>query len=72
MMEDNAGAMSTLITEKMVAKQGLKHFGSAGANSIMTELKQLVYQKVMEGCDATKLTTSHKKTALHYLILLKQ
>ena len=47
MMEDNAGAMSTFITEEMVAMQGLKHFGSAGANSIMTELKQLVYQKAV-------------------------
>ena len=45
----------------MTTKRCLKNFGSAGTDAIMKELEQLIYWKVMQGCDAKKLTTAKRK-----------
>ena len=60
------------LTEQMSAKRGLRQFGNAGAQAIMSELEQLLYRKVMEGGSANDLTTAQKKAALKYLMFLKQ
>ena len=72
MMDNDATDMLTFITDQTTAKQGLKHFGSAGSEAIMNELEQLIYRKVMEGHHARQLSTTAKKAALHYLMFLKQ
>ena len=48
LMEHDSSEMLSFLTEQMSAKRGLKHFGVAGADAIMKELKQIVYRKVME------------------------
>ena len=62
----------SFLTEQMSAKKGLRQFGNAGAQAIMSELEQLVYRKVMDGRSANDLTTGQKKAALKYLMFLKQ
>ena len=53
--------MVTLITKQMTAQKGLKLFGEKEEKAIMTELEQLLYQKVMEGQKADKLTREQSK-----------
>ena len=72
LMEQDSTEMMSFITEQMSAKRGLKQFGTAGADTIMKELRQLVYRKVMEGHKSGDLTTAQKKAALKYLMFLKQ
>ena len=72
LMEHDSSEMLSFLTEQMSAKRGLKQFGTAGAEAIMKELKQIVYRKVMEGRKSGKLTTAQKKAALKYLMFLKQ
>ena len=62
----------SFLTEQMSAKRGLRQFGNAGAQAIMSDLEQLVYRKVMEGRSANDLTTGQKRAALKYLMFLKQ
>lgn len=50
----------------------MKHFGEAGAEAIMKELEQLLYQKVMKGRMAYTLTKEEKKAAPKYLMFLKE
>ena len=72
LMEQDSTEMLSFITEQMSAKRGLKQFGTAGADAIMKELRQLVYREVMEGCKSGDLTTAQKEAALKYLMFLKQ
>ena len=72
LMEDDSHEMLSFLTEQMSAKRGLKHFGTAGADAIMKELKQIIYRKVMEGRKSGELTHAQKKAALKYLMFLKQ
>ena len=72
LMDHDSDEILTFLTEQMTAKRGLKQFGAAGADAIMKELKQIVYQKVMEGRKSGELTTAQKKAALKYLMFLKQ
>ena len=72
LMEHDSDKFLTFLTEQMTAKRGLKQFGSAGADAIMKELKQIVYRKVMEGRKSGELTTAQKKAAMKYLMFLKQ
>ena len=53
----DAPEILTFMTTQMPVKHGLEHFGSAGSDAIMKDLKQLIYCKVMEGHDSRKLTT---------------
>ena len=62
----------SFLTEQMSAKRGLRQFGNAGAQAIMSELEQLVYRMVMDGRSVNDLTTGQKKAALKYLMFLKQ
>ena len=62
----------TMITEQMSAKKGLRLFGQDGANAIKKELEQLVYRCVMHGKHPGHLTKKQWKSALKYLIFLKQ
>ena len=61
LMEHDSSEMLSFLTEQMSAKRGLKHFGTAGAEAIMKELRQIVYRKVMEGRKAGELTTAQKR-----------
>ena len=72
LMEQDSEQILSFLTEQMSAKRGLKQFGTAGAEAIMNELKQIVYRKVMEGRKSGELTTAQKKAALKYLMFLKQ
>ena len=72
LMEHDSDEILTFLTEQMTAKRGLKQFGTASADAIMNELKQIVYRKVMEGRKSGELTTAQKKAALKYLMFLKQ
>ena len=72
LMEHDSDEILTFLTEQTTAKRGLKQFGTAGADAIMNELKQIVYWKVMEGRKSGELTTAQKKAALKYLMFLKQ
>ena len=72
LMEQDSEEILTFLTEQMTAKRGLKQFGTAGADAIMNELKQIVYRRVMEGRKSGELTTAQKKAALKYLMFLKQ
>ena len=49
MMEEDAADMLTFNTEQMLAKHGIKEFGTMGREAIMKELEQLMYHKAMEG-----------------------
>ena len=72
LMEHDSEEILSFLTKQMTAKKGLKQFGTAGADAIMNELKQIVYRKVMEGRKSGDLTTAQKKAALKYLMFLKQ
>ena len=72
MMEEDIEDMWSYLTAQMNAKTGLKHFGEAGAEAIMKELEQLLYRKVMRGRKANTLTKEEKKSALTYLMFLKE
>ena len=72
LMEHDSVEMLSFLTKQMTARRGLKQFGTAGADAIMKELKQSVYQKVMEGHKSGDLTTTQKKATLKYLMFLKQ
>ena len=50
----------------------MKVFGDAGAEAIKKELEQLVYRKVMHGKNPSTLTREEKRSALKYLMFLKQ
>ena len=62
----------SFLTDQMSAKAGLKEFGEKGAASIMQELEQLLYWKVIVGRKASSLTSSQCKATLQYLMFLKE
>ena len=53
----------------MSAKAGLKEFGEQSTVSIMKELEQLLYHKVIVGHKASSLSSSQWKAALQYLVI---
>ena len=61
LMEHDSSEMLSFLTKQMSAKRGLKHFGTAGAEAIMKELRQILYRKVMEGRKSGELTTAQKR-----------
>ena len=67
-----AGDVINLLSAQMSAKKGLKGFGEAGANAIMNELEQILYQKVMHGVLPSQLNRKQKQVALKYLMFLKE
>ena len=60
------------LTEQMSAKRGLKQFGKRGADTIMDELRQLVYRNVMRGIKRSDMSREEIKCALQYLMFLKE
>ena len=60
------------LTAKMSAKRGLRQFRQKGANPLMKELQQLIDWQVMRPCDANILSWGEKKSALKYLMFLKE
>ena len=72
MMGDDGTDVFPFIMSQMTVKQGLQHFRSAGSEAIMKELEQLMYRKVMEGCNSRQLSPTEKKVALQYLMFIKQ
>ena len=60
------------LTEQMSTKKGLRQFGQKGADALMKELQQLIDQRVMHPHDATTLSRNEKRSALKYLMFLKE
>jgi hypothetical protein len=56
----------------MSAKKGLKMFGQMGADAIIAELQQIHYRKVVKPILAKYLSWEQQRSALHYLMYLKQ
>ena len=61
-----------ILTAQMSAKRGLREFGQKGANALMKELQQLIDRRVMHPCDTNILSQGEKKSALKYLMFLKE
>ena len=55
-----------------VAIQGLKIFGEAGAEAVVTEMKQLHDRGVIQPKLANMLTREEKRASLQYLMFLKK
>ena len=72
MMTNEMDNIITMIAKQMSGKKGLRLFGQDGANTIKKELEQLVYQHVMHGKHHGQLTRKQWKSALKYLMFLKQ
>ena len=70
--DGHSNDMFNFLTEQMSAKAGLKEFGEQGAASIMQELEQILYWKVIMGYKASSLSSSQWKAALQYLMFLKE
>ena len=62
--EGHSNDMFNFLTDQMSAKAGLKEFGEQGAASIMKELEQLLYRKVIVGHKASSLSSSQCKAEL--------
>jgi hypothetical protein len=60
------------MTEQMSLKRGLKRFGKAGAEAVVSEMKQLEIRSVIKPTKASDLTRTQKRAALEYLMYLKQ
>ena len=60
------------LTAQMSAKRGLHQFGQKGADASMKELQQLIDWWVMHLRDANTLSQGEKKSALKYLMFLKE
>ena len=56
----------------MSAKRGLRQFRQRGAEVLKKELQQLIDQRVMRPHDARTLSQGEKKSALKYLMFLKE
>ena len=70
--EVHSNQMFNFLTEQMSVKAGLKEFGEQGTASIMKELEQLLYWKVIMGHEASSLSSSQCKATLQYLMFLKE
>ena len=70
--DGHSNDMFNFLTEQMFLKAGLREFGEQGAASIMKELEQLLYRKVIMGCKTSSLSSSQWKAALQYLMFLKE
>ena len=70
--ERHSNQIFNFLMEQMSVIAGLKEFGEEGAASIMNELEQLLYRKVMVGSKASSLSSSQCKAALQYLMFLKE
>ena len=53
-------------------KKGLKLYGEAGAEAVVSEMQQLHDRDVIEPKSANMLTNEEKKKSRHYLIFLKK
>ena len=73
-LEDNIWGPSdyNFLTAQMSAKRGLRQFGQRGADMLMKELQQLIDRRVMRPRDARTLSQGEKKSALKYLMFLKE
>ena len=70
--DEHSNQVFNFLTDQMSTTAGLKEFGDKGAASIMQELEQLLYRKVIVGRKASSLTSSQRKAALQYLMFLKE
>ena len=55
--DEQSKQVFNFLTDQMSAKAGLKEFGDKGAASIMQELEQLLYRKVIVGRKGSSLTS---------------
>jgi hypothetical protein len=72
MLHANLRDLEHTVLTQYSAKKGLKVFGEAGADAIISEMKQLDTMDVIEPKAASMLTRAEKKAALEYLMFLKQ
>ena len=70
------GHMHTTLEHTMMTqfsmKRGIKEFGDAGVDAVLSELQQLHDRKVLQPTSANELTREEKRAALHYLMFLKK
>ena len=53
--------------------KGIKEFGDAGVDAVLSKLQQLYNRKkVLEPVTASELTREEKRAALHFLMFLKK
>ena len=73
-LEENMWGPSdyNFLTVQMSAKRGLRQFGQKGADALMKELQQLIDRRVMHPRDTRTLSRGEKKSALKYLMFLKE
>jgi hypothetical protein len=58
-------------TQYNIMKQDLKLFGHSSVDAILKEVQQLHDWKVIEPIDPSKLSCNNKKSALSYLMFVK-
>ena len=68
----NQSHHNIFLTAQMSANKELRQFGQKGDDALMKELQQLIYRKVMHPRDANTLSQNEKKSALKYLMFLKE
>jgi hypothetical protein len=64
--------VENIVMIKHSIKKGLKIYGEAGAEAVVSEMQQLHDRDVIEPKSANMLTKEEKKKALHYLMFLKK
>jgi hypothetical protein len=64
--------LENIVMTQYSVKKGLKVFGEAGAEAVISEMKQLHDRKVIEPKAANMLTREEKRKALRYLMFLKK
>jgi hypothetical protein len=67
----HASFESTLMTQHSM-KKGIKVFGQAGIDAVLSELKQLHDRKVLEPKSDDEMTDEDRKRSLQYLMFLKK
>jgi hypothetical protein len=67
----HASFESTLMTQHSM-KKGIKVFGQAGIDAVLSELKQLHDRKVLEPKNDKEMTDEDRKRSLQYLMFLKK
>jgi hypothetical protein len=65
-------AIENIVMTQHSAKKGLKLYGEAGAEAVVSEMQQLHDRDVIEPKSANMLTVEEKRKALRYLMYLKK
>jgi hypothetical protein len=64
--------LENIVMTQYSVKKGLKVFGKAGAEAVVSEMQQLHEREVLKPKAAAMMTTDEKRKSLHYLMFLKK